>query len=604
MRQLFELAGAYVPAQWRTDTSQPRVFTGADDPSTSPGVVLAAHDTWESTPRSIGIAPPPPGSRGAVTVGTSNYAIPASGVSYVATNGSDSNAGTIGSPFATVAHAIAVAPVSGTIVVRAGVYHESFQTPATANACTVQAYPGEAVWFDGSQQITTWTQAGSTWVHTGIPTKFYRSGTAGWTIPSGAVIGGDPTADLSDQVFFDGNRLQQVADGTTPLTGQFSVNYTANTITIADNPSGHEVRVSDLRSLIVATVPVSWKGVGVRRYSPDYTNAVPAPFYYGGNSGGSLFENVYVETSAICGFSINKPNCTIRNCTVANCTYSGIFSYQGDGIVIDSCVIRDINQGQFKTQPQSAGIKITNNVGPTVVNTLVTSSLPNALTNRANGIWTDVSCVQVTIARNSIVGNHSVGIAYEESAGGLLAGVQYRSAIAGNYIDGPRFGVYSQAAGDVDIYNNTIKNCSSIYLQVWQDRAGNTNNLYLPQSACPWQAVNVTVANNVFGPSAASIPSIRSNDTFGTQTADQLNTVLTNNAFMDNNGSLIQWGNAAQGYTNYNTVAAAQAAEPAHIAGNVQGSVADGQAAALPAGVAAALGVPTGTRKSGAYLTA
>jgi trimeric autotransporter adhesin len=72
---------------------------------------------------------------------------------FVATTGSDDNSGTIDSPLATVKQALSVVPKNGTIVIRGGSYHQSGIFISNVGV-TIQSYPGEAVWFDGSTGIS------------------------------------------------------------------------------------------------------------------------------------------------------------------------------------------------------------------------------------------------------------------------------------------------------------------------------------------------------------------------------------------------------------------------------------------------------------------
>ena len=172
------------------------------------------------------------GPRGAMSIGTANYTVPGNAKYVDPVNGSNSNAGTLAAPYQTVAYATTQMSTDGTIVCRAGTYHEQFDHTSGRQPCTVMNYPGEAVWFDGSVIVTSWSQNGSTWVHTGVPTQFNHSTSKGWATYNGNMLQGDQYAGLSDQVFYDGQPLTQIADATTPAAGQFSVNYGSNTITI------------------------------------------------------------------------------------------------------------------------------------------------------------------------------------------------------------------------------------------------------------------------------------------------------------------------------------------------------------------------------------
>lgn len=108
---------------------------------------------------------------GSAPVGTTAYPVP-TGAIFVATTGSDSNPGTITQPVLTVKKARQITPAGGTIVLRGGVYNEGFTGTASADVwggasyaanVTIQSYPNEAVWFDGSIPLTGWTQSGATW---------------------------------------------------------------------------------------------------------------------------------------------------------------------------------------------------------------------------------------------------------------------------------------------------------------------------------------------------------------------------------------------------------------------------------------------------------
>ncbi|MHC4714037.1 MAG: right-handed parallel beta-helix repeat-containing protein, partial [Planctomycetota bacterium] len=83
---------------------------------------------------------------------------------FVSTSGSDSGAGTIGDPFATVAHAFSVATAGTTIHLRGGTYYQGEVYPprdgTAANPIVLRAYGGENVILDGAEPSlisTSWT---------------------------------------------------------------------------------------------------------------------------------------------------------------------------------------------------------------------------------------------------------------------------------------------------------------------------------------------------------------------------------------------------------------------------------------------------------------
>ena len=73
---------------------------------------------------------------------------------YVSTSGSDTNPGTLGSPWRTIQHAANTVAAGDTVFVRAGVYSEYINIPVSGNAAagytTFQSYPGETAIVDGT----------------------------------------------------------------------------------------------------------------------------------------------------------------------------------------------------------------------------------------------------------------------------------------------------------------------------------------------------------------------------------------------------------------------------------------------------------------------
>src|SRR6478735_11853160 len=148
------------------------------------------------------------GSSGSATVGSASYAIPA-GALYVSPSGSDTAAGTSTAPLKTVAAAIVKVPAGGTLVLRAGSYHEAL---TIAKKVTIQNYPGEAAWFDGSSAVSKFVASGTTWRLDGWTAEFDAS--ASYTFGSNAggfVNAAYPMASHPDQVWIDGVAQQQAS---------------------------------------------------------------------------------------------------------------------------------------------------------------------------------------------------------------------------------------------------------------------------------------------------------------------------------------------------------------------------------------------------------
>src|SRR3954451_19744247 len=82
---------------------------------------------------------------------------------YVATNGSDSADGSLGSPLRTIQQAANRADAGDTVVVRAGTYRETV-TPAhsgsSSRPITFKPYDGERVTISGADRVSGWSLNG------------------------------------------------------------------------------------------------------------------------------------------------------------------------------------------------------------------------------------------------------------------------------------------------------------------------------------------------------------------------------------------------------------------------------------------------------------
>ncbi|MCY9656807.1 RICIN domain-containing protein [Paenibacillus chondroitinus] len=79
---------------------------------------------------------------------------------YVATTGNDSNAGTLSSPFKSIAKAASVMVAGDTCIIRGGTYREVIQptkSGTAGNPITYKAYAGETVTLSAAEKVTGWT---------------------------------------------------------------------------------------------------------------------------------------------------------------------------------------------------------------------------------------------------------------------------------------------------------------------------------------------------------------------------------------------------------------------------------------------------------------
>ena len=394
---------------------------------------------------------------GALPIGTTTYAIPTSGaVMYVdPVAGNDSNSGTLLAPKRTAKAASEAIKASGTpshpatVVLRGGVYHEGSYQPGNGRTLRWQAYPGEAVWFDGSVVATSWTSNGDgTW---------WTPYTAPEIAPLGNdILMDDPNGHLPDMAFLDGAELLQIADGAKPSASQFSVDRTANRLTIGVNPAGREVRYSDIAWLLFSGSRIDMLGIGFRRYR-CVGNTLHTGLYYGGTSENMVIENCHFYQMGRNALYIGKNGIRVTKCTFKKMNQTAILVGTSDGVIIERSYFSETIMGKWQPQPTSGAVKLT------VARRSIVRHNYFEKSHKGNQLWHDVYCTQAVIYGNYINGLSAdgttysdTGINYEEADGGLWDGVQYRSLIVGNTVVNCRKGIVVQSAGWVTVSNNTI----------------------------------------------------------------------------------------------------------------------------------------------------
>lgn len=575
---------------------------------------------------------------GAAPLGSTAYVIPAgSAVRYVSPSGSDSAAGTVTAPMRTIAAAVAAVKGSSTsttpaiVVLRGGVYHEGAINPGLGYWVRIQSYPGEVVWLDGSTSVTSWTRSGSVW------TAPY----AAPPVPSlgSDILGTDPNANLPDLAFFDGAELLQVADGATPVAGQFSVDRTAGRITIAQDPTGRDVRVSDIAYVTSSGSRLDWLGVGIRRYR-CVGNTLHACLYYGGASADTLIENCHMTQLGRNAVSFSKPRSTIRQCTLTRIGQQAVGATTAEGVTVERCCIRDVVTGRWNTQPVSGAIKITSSRDPVVVDNYISG------VDQGNGLWFDVSVWGggVTVARNFFDGAAvdgttagDAGICWEICDGGFYDGQWHEAVVAGNTVVNFRAGLVAGTAGNILWANNHVAS-------KWTFGGYGARGILLVQSSDTnhgkqvdpaiawWWTQGVRIINNRIAPqdngwqllaydSQDGVPRPRAiarglgSPDKGQQRGGDMFTKIAGNAFSPATGSitagsvLATIGDYGGNRTNVNSIAALKALEgntvynikPGAIGANVQitgDMTPDVHATAEPAErkVADLIGLPVGAR--------
>lgn len=380
---------------------------------------------------------------GSLLVGSASYAIPG-GAIFMATNGVDTNGGTLGSPVASLTKAVSLVPVGGTIVIRGGSYNDGSDTQSgayvygvtIAKNVTIQNYPGEAVWFDGSTPVTgSWTQSGSTW-STPYDRLFNRSPTTvdgaedGWGAGTGAggwwTVEERPEACWPDMVFYDGVQLEQVTSLAAVTAGKFFVEgstttgkwFQGTTLHIGDNPAGHEVRYANKCKLMTlgGTANTSTiRGIGIRRYA-SYIVGFGAMYV----QHNLTLENVWVEDMRASFMHCDSSDSlNVTKFTARRIGFNCFGSNMADNFLIDRADMRQCNYAKFNLfGPSVATIKFNKCQFMTIKNSIFKDSY-------STGFWVD-STGNTPIIYNCLFQNlTNRAIDYETASDGIIANCKF-----------------------------------------------------------------------------------------------------------------------------------------------------------------------------------
>ncbi len=572
---------------------------------TAAGVAAAlSHDSSQATASSAGGYEVP-------TIADTNYAIPA-GATFVANNGSDSNAGTQTSPYATVAKAVAVAAPGATIVLRGGTYRETLNS--VFKRITLQAYPHETVWMKGSVIANQFSASGGAWVQN----NWNPSGVCDNCYSSTMVDPNYPAAGYTDQVFIDGVTQRQVLAKASMGAGDFFVDNANNQLWLGTNPSGHTIEstVYD-KAMQFNTAGASGsivRGIGFAHYAGHYNMDVPGAVI--ANTPNVTFDHDTFAWNAGRGLSILYPGSAVADSLFIYNGINGVHANNADGLVFVNNRVAFNNIEHWNHSPGSAatiaGFKITSSSDTIMKNNLFEG-------NDSNGLWFDLSNYNAIVTNNTAINNSGHGLYYEVSGNGIIAG----NLSANNASDG----IKVSGSANVAVWNNTVVNNGAAGIGVYDDARTNTSASDIALDIT-WDTHNVTVANNiVVGDSRATKSLLTSMDASSPRHLASTQMLAMN----DHNlwarptatapSSAMQWQASVSQFKSYADLAAMQSATGRELAStsadNVPlsrlfvdaanddyrlavGSPGFTTGAALPGNIATLLGI-SGTAHLGAY---
>jgi hypothetical protein len=542
------------------------------------------------------------------TIPDSSYNLP-TGAVFMATTGSDSNTGTISSPVKTLDHAIAIIPSGGTIIVRGGtdaspsVYRDWYSSwnaniaaatfGVVTKTITLQAYPHEKAWFDGTdvESAASWTNDGSghwsmAWntpsfcgtLPTATTSNYYSTslqsqniGATGNTI-SGPCVWKDSSLDSTNpmagdpQMVFAGGTYEHEATTLSAATGgAFYYDWVNKRIYISTDPASTTIELA-ARPMAMQLNGAGSKilGLGFKRYA-SHVYANNSGVIYAG-AGSQTYENDVFTQNAGSALSLAKPAGSLVNHTVFARNGGGGIGGNGsrgsgnaDNTVISNNVLNGNNAELFWTgcsySCAASNIKLNNMVGFTIQNNVIENGKGSAL-----GAWCDIACTDGKFIDNTVHNNGSAGLLYEISDTGTIASnLIYKNGGAGIRV----------ASAHTKIYNNTVvgNNTTGSYQgNLWiYDDPRTPSNPDTANTGAPAVGPDTTAleyANNIISGSGRLNQYQGASGSTNTE-PDTFFNLLDYNAYWRSTGptqSLVHWVNTLSGTTDFTSSAALNAA--------------------------------------------
>jgi hypothetical protein len=513
-------------------------------------------------------------------------------VLYVSPTGSDSNTGTVSSPYATLSKAVSVAPSGGTIVLRGGTYRQGGVSIGTS--VKIIAYPGETPIFNGAAAVSSssgWTVSGSLSYRAYTPMPVTDG--SGISFSSCQNQTSSCLGRYPDQVWVGSTQYQQVGSTGSVTAGKFYVDTTNNRLyMLTTDLSTGSIEISNLRTLATVSAPnVTLEGFELIRYSNSASDYGVLEFL--GAADYSLVDNIYESDTAFeamgyapTGNDLNQHS-TIKDSTIVYSNWMGVAANATDNFTLDHDDISNMNQyGEFTASPQSGSLKTSRTWYTVVTNSKI-------MNDKSSGLWFDQSNYQVTVAGNDVENNTNYGVFFEIS--------DYVYAI-NNYIkNNGEENLHISGTSDAYVVNNTlvggydqmglyvdnrsIAGCSDPAQPLCANSYSSDRDTYhTHQATMTWiPGVNLVI-DNVFAYPAGNEYCGTSNGicithTNGSATVDISSiihhanastgvpqTIIDGNVYANGTGSLI-YIVQLNTYTNLSTFASAMAGSPVNISG-------------------------------------
>ena len=370
-------------------------------------------------------------------------------------SGSDSNPGTVTSPFKTVQAAINKANISNRasvgikVIVNPGVYREYVSIGSynvTSAPLTVEAASRGTALISGSELLTGWTQESAN-----IYSTSWTADLGVCPIPNGWPTNFAPIARRPEMVFVDGIPLTQTMSYAELVPGTFFVDETANTMFVSPGTSTNMATAVVEAAKRTQTLSVSGRtNVVLRglvfRHAANCMNSSSAAI---NGSNNVLVDGVQALWNNWGGFGVfNSSNVTVQN-SVAS--YNGGVGFTSTK---DQSTLFNSSESDYNNWRGAQAAYYDWAMGGTKFFQMRSTTVQNHISynNQAQGLWFDTDNKNILIDNATLSGNTQAALQIERNEGPIT--------LQNSHLCFSGQGVNVLTSSDLTVKNNTFYNNS------------------------------------------------------------------------------------------------------------------------------------------------
>ena len=376
-------------------------------------------------------------------------------------------------PGSNIAAIVDAAPTGATFYFEPGVYRGIVIRPKSG-----QTFIGaQGAVLNGSEVLTNWQQTDGLYVIGGQTQHGYRNATE-------ERRSGYPRAGYPEAVFIGNQPLKAVDLVSKVLPGTFYLDYRADRIYIADNPTRHIVEAGKIAYAFTGIADnVAIQNLTITKYnSPIQKGAIDL------TGSGIVIKDNETSLNYGVGLTVEGNNSKIIGNYTHHNGQMGMGGGGGNVLVQGNEIAHNGSWSGVDPLWEGGGFKFGHTNGLVVANNY-------SHDNYGYGMWTDINNINSTYKNNLVNNNVMGGISHEISYDASI----HNNVLIGNGFGDPRGGgwpwgaeIQIQNSQNVDIYNNKIDNTDGGYgniVLIEQDRGIGTYG--------PWITTRNRIHNNI-----------------------------------------------------------------------------------------------------------